>query len=105
MKSFVKHESYYQCDCGYEVLLLRQYQDEIKGKKVPEPMVEIAICKQSADLQNWYQQLRWIWNIICNKEVWSDQIILNPDAARKLACNLLEFSEQFRKVKNEKKKS
>ena len=96
MKSFIKHESYYKCDCGCEVLLLRQYQDEINGKNIPEPIVEIAICKHSPDLKNWYQQLRLIWNIVLNKEIWSDQIILNKEEITKLGKTLTKISKEIK---------
>ena len=92
VKNFISHESYYQCDCGYEALLLRQYSWDSK----PEPQVEIAIFSQSCRCKTWKEQIRWIWHIICNKQIWSDQIILNAEEMERLGNTLLMLSKHIK---------
>lgn len=86
MKTFMSHESYYSCECGSEVLLLRTYNDE--------QIVEFAVCGNFPRIKSWKEQLRWIWHIICNKEVWSDQILLDKDTARRLGEAITNLTKE-----------
>ena len=105
MKSFVNHESYYQCDCGYEALLLRQFTNNIYENKkivksIPDPQVEIAIFSQSCRCKTWKEQLRWIWHIICEKQIWADQILLNADEMERLGQQLINLSKRIKEDSN-----
>lgn len=96
MKSFIKHESFYLCDCGYEGLMLRQYQYSSKDKTVVDPQVEFAVFSQSCRCKTWKEQLRWIWHIICNKQVWADQTILNKTEMVRLGKTLLSLAAEIK---------
>jgi hypothetical protein len=106
MKDFVKHESTYMCDCGYEAVLVRQFQtNEYKDKKVvntiPEPMIELAIFSQSCRCKTWREQLRWIWHIFYNKQIWADQVLLNVDEMERLGKTLLSLAAEIKEKEND----
>lgn len=84
MREFITHESYHNCDCGNEILVLRQYNTYRK----PDPQIEIAIFKNSIKTINWKNQLRWIWNIFLGRSLWTDNIILNKNEIERLRDNL-----------------
>ena len=99
MKSYVSHESYYQCDCGYEALLVRQYTYDL----VAEPVVELAIFSQSCRCKTWKEQLRWIWAIITQRQIWADQIILNVDEMERLGTQLTNLAKRIKEDENSKR--
>ena len=88
VRDCVSHESYYQCDCGYEAVLVRQFHKD--------PQVELAIFSQSCRCKTWKEQLRWIWHIIRNKQIWADQIILNVEEMERLGNTLLMLSKHIK---------
>jgi hypothetical protein len=92
MKSFVSHESYYQCDCGSEILLVRQYNYE----KEPEPQIEVSIFKQNLTIMSLRNRLRWIWNLLLNKEIFADQIMLNKEEMERLGNTLIQLSKEIK---------
>ena len=98
MKSFIKHESTYMCDCGYEALLVRQYQFTTKKSVHPEPenQIEMAMFSQSCRCKSWREQLRWIWNIICNHEIWADQVILDKEQVERLGQTLISLAKEMK---------
>jgi len=98
MKSFVSHESFYLCDCGYEAVLLRQftYPGTKNGKSIPDPQVELAVFSNSCKCKTWKEQLRWIWHIFCNHQIWADQVILNVDEMERLGNTLLMLSKHIK---------
>lgn len=84
MKSYVSHESYYNCTDGCSILKLTQYNTA--GN--PEPQIELAIYPMFPKYRNWIQQLKWIWQIITKQCVWDDQIILDVDEMERLSRNI-----------------
>jgi hypothetical protein len=90
MKSFINFEGYHNCDCGSEVLVVRQY----KTNNAPDTQIELSIMKSYNAPHNWIEQLRWIWQIFTTGSIWCDQIILNIDDARELAKQLLIIEKE-----------
>lgn len=99
MKEIIKHESTYIGEGGYEILLLRQYQtNKYKDKKViksvPDGYVELGIFTHYPLIKSWREQLRWIWQVLVNKAIWSDQIIIDLEAAERLGNTLISLAKE-----------
>jgi hypothetical protein len=92
MKSFITHESYYSCDCGSEVLVIRQFNTD----GIPDSQIELSLFSIRLKILNWRDQLRWCWNIIRNKEIWCDQIILNKEEVERLISHLTIIKEDMK---------
>jgi hypothetical protein len=71
--------------------MIRAYADD----NVIEPQVEFAIFRQSPKIRTWKDQIRWIWHIIRNKQIWSDEIILNVKQMESLSKTLNSLVEEI----------
>jgi len=91
MKSFVCHESYYNCNDGCSILKATQYNSD-----GPEPLVEISIYPMFPKYRDWKIQLKWIWQILTKQCVWDDQIILNKEEMEKLGNQLLSLAKEIK---------
>lgn len=111
MREFIKHESMYLGKCGYEAVLLRQYQtNKCINKNIisttPDPQVEIAILSKPFQCKTLKEKLIWIWYILWNNSIWSDQVILDGEEMEKLGKDLLSIASEInKKTKNSKKHS
>ena len=85
MKSFISHESYYNCTDNCSILKITQYNTET----IPDPFIEVAIFPMFPKYRGWIQQVKWIWQIITKQCVWDDQIILDKEDMERLGNNLL----------------
>ena len=88
MQDFVSHESWYKCNCGNEVMLVRQYNNKTNGKRVREPQVEIGIYKGNPLKLSFLQKIKVICEIIFHGDASVDQMYLDAGTCMLLSTQL-----------------
>jgi hypothetical protein len=79
IKNLKTNELLLVCDCRSEVLRI-EYDPEIQ-------FLELAIYTNNINMSLW-QRLRYIWQVLYHGKPYNDQIMINKQEIKKLACFL-----------------
>lgn len=78
--NMVTNDSFYSCNCGCEVLVMRQYDNE--------PMIEFGIFINSPRNMRFLDRIKFAFRMIFKNEYHTDQIMLDFKQTCRLRDNL-----------------
>jgi hypothetical protein len=89
--TILNHErTFYNCACGGEVLVVDYYKED------EEFNLAVFKYKSAASIKmNFWQRIRWSFYILKNGYIWSDEIQLYKDEAKKLGIYLYNKNNNY----------
>lgn len=91
----IERTEYFPCNCGTELIALTAWicNDEV------DPEIFLSLFQRGAKERfgSWSWRLRHIWHILTKGTPFLDDVILNPDEAKRLAATLIAMGTLKRK--------